>query len=190
MNLSTQSKRGFQAHPWHDVHIGKEAPSLIPAVIEVPMDSKIKYELDKESGLIRVDRILFSSVHYPANYGFIPQTYCDDHDPLDILVLGQDPVVPLSIMIAKPIGYMQMIDQGEMDNKVIAVHAHDPEYNHYNSLQELPPHRMAEIKRFFEDYKALEQKTVIVKDFFDKKEALQIIQESLDLYSKNCHLLR
>lgn len=170
-------------HPWHTVDIGGEAPSLVTAVIEVPKGSKIKYELDKKSGLIKVDRVLFSSVHYPANYGFIPQTYCDDHDPLDILVLGQDPVVPLSIMIAKPIGVMKMVDQGEADDKIIAVHAHDPEYNHYNSINDLPPHRMTEVKRFFEDYKVLEHKQVVVEKFLDRNDAFKIIHAAIQLYN-------
>src|ERR1700751_4111745 len=110
-------------HPWHDVSVGERAPEIVPVVVEVPKGSKTKYELDKKSGLIKVDRVLFSSVHYPANYGFIPQTYCGDRDPLDILVLGQDPVVPLSIMRAKPIGVMKMVDQEEPDDKIVAVHA-------------------------------------------------------------------
>ena len=169
-------------HPWHDVDPGADAPKLVSVVIEVPMGSKSKYELDKKSGLIRVDRILFSSVHYPANYGFIPQTYCDDHDPLDILVLGQGPVVPLSIMLAKPIGVMKMIDQGEEDDKIIAVHANDPEYNHYDSINQLPPHRMIEIKRFFEDYKSLEHKSVVIEKFQGPEDALLVIQRSLDFY--------
>src|SRR3954451_19444086 len=108
-------------HPWHDVGLGQRVPDIVPVVVEVPKGSKTKYELDKRSGLIRVDRVLFSSVHYPANYGFIPKTYGEDHDPLDILVLGQGAVVPLSIMIAKPIGVMKMLDQGEADDKIIAV---------------------------------------------------------------------
>src|SRR6478672_7704361 len=124
-------------HPWHDVDLTADAPNTVPAIIEVPKGSKTKYELDKASGLIKVDRVLFSSVHYPANYGFIPRTYCDDNDPLDILVLGQEPVVPLAIMMAKPIGVMKMVDQGQADDKIIAVHADDPEYSHYNSLDEL-----------------------------------------------------
>ena len=172
-------------NPWHDVSLGKQAPDLVPGVIEVPKGSKIKYELDKESGLIRVDRVLYSSVHYPANYGFIPQTYCEDNDPLDILVLGQDPVVPLSIMHAIPIGVMKMVDQGEADDKIIAVHAHDPEYSHYRSISELPPHRMVEVKRFFEDYKTLEGKSVVVEKFLDKADALRIIQEAIESYKTN-----
>ncbi len=132
-------------HPWHDVELGSHAPELVPAIVEVSKGSKTKYELDKKSGLIRVDRILFSSVHYPPNYGFIPQTYCADRDPLDILVLGQGRVVPLSILTAKPIGVMKMLDQGEADDKIIAVHANDPEYSHYNDITELHPHRMVEV---------------------------------------------
>jgi inorganic pyrophosphatase len=177
-------------HPWHEVEIGKDSPNIVNAIIEVPKGSKIKYELDKKSGLIKVDRILFSSVHYPANYGFIPQTYCEDHDPLDILVLGQESVVPLSMLRAKPIGVMKMVDQGEADDKIIAVHADDPEYVHYKSINELPPHRMTEVKRFFEDYKALENKSVVVEKFIDEHEAVRIIQSSIESYAKNRGALR
>ncbi len=171
-------------HPWHDVEIANLEENLIPVIIEVPKGSKTKYELDKKSGLIRVDRILFSSMHYPANYGFIPQTYCEDHDPLDVLVLGQESVIPLSIMIAKPIGVMRMLDQGEADDKIIAVHANDAEYSFYNSIRELAPHRMIEVRRFFEDYKVLENKTVVVQDFMDLPEALKTIQDARDFYQQ------
>src|SRR5713226_909775 len=167
-------------HPWHDVALGAEAPRIVPVVIEVPKGSKTKYELDKKSGLIRVDRILFSSVHYPANYGFIPQTYCDDHDPLDVLVLGQEEIVPLAIMMAQPIGVMKMRDQGEEDDKIIAVHADDPEYADYKSIRDLPSHRLEEVRRFFLDYKALEKKTVIVEDFLDRGEALEVVQRAIE----------
>ncbi|MBK7845760.1 MAG: inorganic diphosphatase [Bdellovibrionales bacterium] len=135
-------------HPWHDVAVGEESPFFVNAIIEIPKGSKVKYELDKMSGLIKMDRILFSSVHYPANYGFIPQSYCEDNDPLDILVLGQEAAVPLCIMRAKPIGVMKMLDQGEADDKIISVHADDPEYTQINSINDLPPHRIKEIRRF------------------------------------------
>lgn len=169
-------------HPWHEVEIGENAPSILNAIIEVPKGSKAKYELDKKSGLVILDRILFSSVHYPANYGFIPQTLCEDHDPLDILVLGQEAAVPLCIMRAKPIGVMKMIDQGEADDKIIAVHNDDPEFLHYNSVDELPPHRMIEVRRFFEDYKALEKKVVKVEKFLRRDEAFRVIDASIAMY--------
>ena len=169
-------------NPWHDVNLGDNVPHTIPAIIEVPKGSKNKYELDKETGLIRVDRVLFSSVQYPANYGFVPRTFCEDNDPLDILVLGQEPVFPLSIVIAKPIGLMKMSDQGEEDDKIIAVHANDPEYLHYSSIDQLQPHRMAEVKRFFEDYKVLEEKTVIVEDFLGPTHAIKSIEASIAMY--------
>jgi inorganic pyrophosphatase len=170
-------------HPWHDVEIGEDAPSIVNAIIEIPKGSKAKYELDKKSGLIKMDRILFSSVHYPANYGFIPQSYCEDNDPLDILVLGQETAVPLCIMRAKPIGVMKMTDQGEADDKIIAVHDDDPEFSDVNSLDDLPPHRIKEIRRFFEDYKMLENKIVKVEKFFDRAEAFKVIDAARILYS-------
>ena len=177
-------------HPWHDVQPGDQAPALVPVVIEVPKGSKNKYELDKDSGLLRLDRVLFSSVQYPANYGFIPQTWCDDNDPLDVLVLGQEPVVPLAIMVAKPIGVLKMLDQDEADDKIIAVHANDPEYRHYDSITELPPHRMTEVQRFFEDYKSLENKKVVVERILDRDAAHRVIEDAFAAYRAAADQLR
>lgn len=169
-------------HPWHGVDKGAEAPNIVTALIEVPKGSNTKYELDKLSGLLKVDRILYSAVHYPANYGFIPQSYCDDNDPLDILVLGQEPILPLSIVRAKPIGVMKMIDQGESDDKIIAVHVDDPEYCDYNSIDELPQHTLKTLKRFFEDYKVLENKEVKIDCFLGVAEAKKAIADAFVLY--------
>ncbi len=171
-------------HPWHQVELYPDSPDLVPAIIEVPKGSQIKYELDKKSGLVKIDRVLYSAVHYPANYGFIPQTYCDDNDPLDILVLGQVCVTPLSIMRAKPIGVMKMIDGGEADDKIIAVHQDDPEYAHYNHIDQLPPHTLKMLRRFFEDYKILEHKEVKIETFLGPVEAKNIILEACALYKK------
>jgi inorganic pyrophosphatase len=172
------------------VSLGGDTPRIVPAIIEIPKGEKVKYELDKPSGLLRVDRVLHSAVYYPANYGFIPQSYAKDHDPLDILVLGQEMVAPLAIVNAKPIGAMRLLDQGEEDDKIIAVHADDPEYAHYESIRELPPHRLTELRRFFEDYKALEHKAVIVDRFVDRKSAHRMIREALAYYSESRDLLR
>ena len=171
-------------NPWHDLSLGDHVPDHFPAVIEVPKGSKNKYELDKASGMIRVDRVLFSSIHYPANYGFIPRTYCEDNDPLDVLVLGQEAVVPLTIMLAKPIGVMKMRDDGEADDKIIAVHANDPEFSHYNSISELPPHRIAELRNFFENYTVLERREVVVDHFLDVEDAKRVLLEAMALYEK------
>ena len=171
-------------HPWHAVAQPDQAPELVLAVIEIPRGSKVKYELDKDTGLLIADRVLYSSMHYPANYGFLPRTYCDDHDPLDILVLGQEPVVPMTLQRAIPIGVMHMVDQGEADDKIIAVHADDPEFNHYRSISELPPHRMAEVRSFFADYKSLENKDVVVHEPEGPKKALEVIKAALAAYDQ------
>lgn len=176
-------------HPWHDVEPGNDAPDFVKAIIEIPKGSKGKYELDKQSGLLRLDRVLFSSVHYPANYGFIPRTYCDDHDPLDILVICSIDVIPMSIIEAKVIGAMEMIDGDERDDKIIAVARHDMSVNYINELSELPPHTLVELKRFFEDYKMLEHKNVIVDQFIKREEAYKIITEGLNLYAEKKEIL-
>ena len=145
-----------KTNPWHKVSIGKETPAVVNGIIEIPKNTRAKYELDKESGMLLMDRVIFSSMHYPANYGFIPQTYCDDKDPLDIMILSQIDVVPMCIVSAKVIGVMRMIDGGEMDDKIIAVAEHDMSVNHMNDISDLPAHWIKELRNFFEDYKKLE----------------------------------
>lgn len=171
-------------HPWHSITPGDNSPESVTAIIEIPKGSKAKYEIDKDTGLLRLDRILFSSVMYPANYGFIPQTYCDDHDPLDILVLCSVDVYPMSMIEAKVIGVMHMVDNGEQDDKIIAVAKHDMSVNYIEDLAELPPHTMKEIVRFFQDYKALEEKNVTIEHLLDKSYAYKVIEESIELYNK------
>jgi inorganic pyrophosphatase len=170
------------AHPWHDIAIDNPIEDSFPAFIEIPEGSKVKYELDKHTGLLKVDRVLFSAVHYPANYGFIPRTYCDDQDPLDVLVLGQEPVVPMCIMRARAIGLMRMRDEKGIDDKIIAVHVDDPAVSQYHHIRELPPHTLRELRRFFEDYKQLEHKQVVVEELEGPSEALQVIEEALAGY--------
>lgn len=172
-------------NPWHKVEPGNEAPQIVNSIIEIPKGSKAKYELDKKSGLIRLDRVLFSAVHYPANYGFIPQTFCEDNDPLDILVICSIDVDPLCIIETKVLGVMHMVDDEMKDDKIIGVAKNDIALNYINELSELPPHTMVELQRFFEDYKKLENKHVTVKNFLGKKEAYKIINDSRDMYIKN-----
>ncbi|KAJ3694770.1 hypothetical protein LUZ60_000147 [Juncus effusus] len=182
--FSSLNKRSVAAHPWHDLEIGRGAPDIFNVVVEITKGSKVKYELDKKTGMIKVDRVLYSSVVYPHNYGFIPRTLCEDGDPMDVLVLMQEPVIPGAFLRAKPIGLMPMIDQGEKDDKIIAVCADDPEFRHISSLSELSPHRLAEIRRFFEDYKKNENKEVAVNDFLPTESAKEAIQVSMDLYAE------
>ena len=171
-------------NPWHHVSVGHSADDIVNGIIEIPKGERAKYELDKESGLLKLDRVLYSAMYYPANYGFIPQTFCDDGDPLDILVLSQVDIVPLTLVEAKVLGVMRMIDQGEADDKIIAVANGDPSMAHYNDISELPPHLISEMKAFFEDYKKLEKKEVIVEEFQSKEVAIKILNESIELYKK------
>jgi len=169
-------------HPWHDVSIGDSTPELVSGIIEIPKNSRAKYELDKGSGMLMLDRVLYSSINYPANYGFIPQTYCDDKDPLDILILSQIEVVPMCIVEAKVIGVMRMMDEGEMDDKIIAVAANDMSVNHMNEIEDLPAHWLKELRSFFENYKELEHKEVVVEDFQNRQVAMQVIQQAISDY--------
>ncbi len=172
-------------HPWHGVHYGEQAPRIVNAIIEIPQGSRAKYEIDKATGLLKLDRVIYSSVYYPSNYGFIPQTYGDDKDPLDILVLSTVSVHPLTIMEAKVIGVMQMIDGGDADDKIIAVSANDPGVNHYNNIEQLPQHFFSEMRHFFEEYKKLENKTVVVEEFGDKATALDIVDVAIKSYREH-----
>ncbi len=171
------------SNPWHNIEAGDENPAIVNSVIEITRGSKAKYELDKESGLLKLDRVLFSAVHYPANYGFIPRTIADDNDPLDILVISSIEAEPLCIIEAKVIGVMHMIDNNERDEKIISVANNDIAVNYIDGLNDLPPHTMAELKRFFEDYKKLEHKHVEVNEFLGKESAYKIILESMKRYN-------
>ena len=172
------------SNPWHDVNSGDNVEESFLAVIEIPKGSKNKYELDKKTGLLMADRVLYSSVHYPANYGFIPQSFCEDGDPLDVLVLCQEPITPLCIVECLPIGVITMRDEKGQDDKIIAVHANDPAYNSYHDISALPPHVIKELQRFFEDYKILEHKEVVVDNLRGRIDAVNSINEALELYRK------
>ena len=169
-------------HPWHDVSPGQEVPRDFQALIEIPLGSNVKYELDKATGLLKVDRIIHSAVFYPANYGFIPQTYADDNDPLDVLVLCQEPVQPLALIKARAIGVMTMIDSGASDDKIISVATNDPEFSDYLEARDLPSHRLLVLKRFFQDYKQLEGKQVQVEDIKTAYAAINVIEKALTRY--------
>jgi len=172
-------------HPWHDVSPGKAVPRDFQAVIEIPLGSNLKYELDKPTGLLKVDRVIHSAVFYPANYGFIPQTYAEDNDPLDVLVLCQEPVQPLALIMARAIGVMTMVDSGATDDKIIAVATNDPEFSEYLEARDLPGHRLLVLKRFFQDYKQLEGKQVQVEEIRPAYAAISVIEQALARYQKN-----
>ena len=173
------------AHPWHDIEVDPtQIGEALPVVIEISEGSKNKYELDKASGLLKLDRVLYSSVRYPANYGMIPRSYCDDGDPLDAVVLGQEAVQPLTLMYVRPVGVMHMRDQGKADDKILAVSTYDPIYEHIRELEDVPPHLLAEIRRFFLDYKVLEEKEVVVDPFEGRASALRVITQALEDYRK------
>jgi inorganic pyrophosphatase len=170
-------------HPWHDPLIDEaHIADAFPVVIEIPRGSMNKYELDKATGLLRLDRVLYSAVHYPADYGFIPRTYCADGDPLDVLVLGQEPVHPLTIVEARAVGVMRMRDEKGLDDKIVAVSVRDPSYAGYRDKSQLPPHVLRQVRRFFQDYKVLEDKEVVVEDLLGPDEAIAVIRDALAQY--------
>ena len=171
-------------HPVHDIQLPADLTEYVPCLIEIASGSRLKYEVDKATGLLRLDRVLYSAVHYPANYGFIPQTHAEDGDPLDILVLMQEPVQPLTIVRARPLGGLRMIDDKGGDDKIVGVCVDDPAFAHYNSIMELPPHVMRELDRFFRDYKQLEGKLSEVGEMYGKAEALSVINRSRAAYAR------
>ena len=169
-------------HPVHDIEVPADIEAFVPCVIEIPKGSHLKYEVDKPTGLLRLDRVLYSAVHYPANYGFIPRTHGEDGDPLDVLVLMQEPVVPLTIVRARAIGGLRMRDDKGADDKIIAVAVDDPAVNHYTDSAQLPPHLVLELDRFFRDYKVLEGKTSEVDRPYSRAEALDVMRAALTAY--------
>ena len=171
-------------HPWHGAGCGDKAPERVNAMIEIPQGSRTKYEIDKTTGLLRLDRVIYSSFHYPVNYGFIPQTLGHDHDPLDILVLCSQSIQSLCLVDATVIGNMQMIDSGEKDDKIIAVATKDPSVNHITSIEDMPKHFINELRNYFEQYKVLENKQVYIEEFQNKEVAYQIITEAIGLYKE------
>lgn len=171
-------------HPWHEAPVGKQAPEFVNGIIEISTGMRTKYEVDKETGLLKLDRVLYSSVYYPANYGFIPQTLGEDHDPLDIMILCREPIQPLCLVPSRVIGVMRMIDQGLADDKILAVPENDANATHLKDIRELAEHFKLELKEFFESYKKLENKVVTVPDFQGKETALKIIDKAILLYQQ------
>jgi len=170
-------------HPWHDVPLPEDCSDWFPVFVEVPMGSNVKYELEKATGLLIVSRVLYSAVFYPANYGFVPRTWCEDGDPLDALVLGQASVVPQALVRARVIGVMPMQDEKGQDDKLIAVHVDDAEYRDYHDIADLPPHRMRQLERFFLDYKVLEGKQVAIERPLGRRQALSVLRAAIDDYA-------
>ena len=175
----------FTLHPWHGAEYGDKAPQIINALIEIPQGSKSKYEIDKKTGLLKLDRVIYSSFHYPVNYGFIPQTLGQDNDPLDILVICSESIQPLCLVEATVIGNMQMIDNGEIDDKIIAVASKDPAVNYISNVNELPQHFIAVLRNYFEQYKVLENKKVEIDEFQDKEAAYKVIETAISFYKTN-----
>ncbi|WP_447640358.1 MULTISPECIES: inorganic diphosphatase [Chitinophagaceae] len=178
-----QANESYVLHPWH-IAVGKDAPKTVRAVIEIPKGSRMKYELHKETGLLKLDRVIYSSIHYPMNYGLVPQTYFDDNDPLDILVMCSFDIQPLCVVDARIIGIMHMEDENGIDDKILSVAENDPALAHINDVTDIPQHNMAELKNFFESYKILENKTVKVGDIYGKEEAWKCVERSMEMYKQ------
>jgi inorganic pyrophosphatase len=169
---------------WHQLSLGENAPEVVRAVVEISRGSKAKYEIDKDSGMLLLDRVLTSSVHYPANYGFLPKTYCDDKDPLDVLIVCQEDIQPMALVDVKIVGVMKMTDDGEQDDKLIGVAVEDRQWRDVEDITDLPKHMVAEMKNFFETYKKLKGGEVEITDVLGKKEALQVLEDSIKLYNE------
>lgn len=169
-------------NPWHDVSVGDKAPEIVNAIIEIPKDSQLKYELDKETGLLKLDRILYSAVHYPGDYGFIPQTLWEDGDPLDIVILTSRPVYPMTLVSVRILGVLRMVDNNEKDDKLIGVYDCDPRYKEYEGIKDIPKHTIAELKHFFETYKQLQGKECKILEILDKKDAVKDVTLGQKLY--------
>ena len=167
---------------WHDINPKRISPDKFMAVIEIPKGCKNKYEMDKDTGLLRLDRVLYTSTHYPANYGFIPRTYGDDNDPLDVLLLCSEQIEPMTLVRAYPIGVISMIDNGRNDEKIIAIPFNDPNYNMYQNISELPKHVFEEMSHFFTVYKNLEHKETAVNEVSDREASIKIIEKAIDDY--------
>ena len=167
---------------WHSISPKRITPEDFIAVIEIKKGSKKKYELDKETGLLMLDRILYTSTHYPANYGFIPRTYGDDGDPLDVVVISSESIDPMTLVRCYPIGVITMKDSGKFDEKIISIPVNDPNYNNYKDITELPKHLFDEMRHFFSVYKSLEGKETVVDEVQNREKAIEIIKNSIDNY--------
>lgn len=169
---------------WHDIDEARIKPEKFTAVIEISKGGKNKYELDKETGMLKLDRVLYTSTHYPANYGFIPKTYAEDDDPLDVLVLCSEEIMPMTLVECRPIGILYMIDEDEKDEKIIAVPVNDPSMSNYIDVSELPSHMFEEISHFFEVYKVLEHKHTTIKKISGKLDAIECVKTCIEGYKK------
>ncbi len=169
-------------NPWHDIPYGEKSSDIVNAIIEIPKGSSIKYELDKKTGLLKVDRFLYSAVYYPGDYGFIPRTFWDDNDPMDILILTNLSVQPLTLARVRIIGVLRMIDNEEKDDKIIAVYNDDPRFKEFNDIKDVPKHILQELKHFFETYKELQGKKCKVIEVLDKNHALNDVKRAVKMY--------